>query len=109
MILYNFKEGWFNIFEKKILNILNVFPSTKIETLTRYHGMLRVIFKAESDDIQEIVDAVSYKIERDSARTCEGCGKLSGRRREEYLPEKMCLCWQCYALEVDASLRTNQN
>jgi RNA polymerase-binding transcription factor DksA len=107
MILDKFKLGWINIFEKRIQNILDLFPSTKIETLIRYHGMLRIKFRNEDERVQEIIDAVSFKIERDSARTCESCGKMSGRRREEFLPEKMCLCWQCYALEVDASGENN--
>jgi hypothetical protein len=108
MILYNFKQGWINTFEKRIENVLNTFPSTRIETLIRYHGMLRITFKDDNEQIQEIVDAVSFKIERESAKTCEGCGKMSGRRREEYLAEKMCLCWECYALEVNASGEVNQ-
>jgi hypothetical protein len=68
---------------------------------------LRVKLEAPLDkSIQYIVDCVTYKIERESALTCESCGK-HGKPKIDMLPEKMCLCWKCYALEVDAIMSSN--
>lgn len=103
MILKDFKTGWQEAFEKRIQALVRVFPNVKLTNINRYHGMLRISFQAldNSEDTQYILDCVTHKIERDSARICENCGGY-GIRRDSYLQEKMCLCWKCYALEVDA-------
>ncbi len=103
MILEKFKTGWQKAFEDRIQALLRIFPNIKLTNISRYHGMLRINFQALDNDesIQYIINCVSHKIERDSARICESCGEY-GIRRDSYLQEKMCLCWKCYALEVDA-------
>lgn len=108
MILKEFKTGWQRKFEPRVQHLVNTFPVITVKEVKRFHGMLRITFETLDKDLQYLIDSVSYKIERESSSTCEVCGEWA-RRREEYLPEKMCLCWKCYALEVDAleSRKTN--
>jgi hypothetical protein len=101
MILRNFKTGWVEAFEQKIQTLLTLFPESKVLSIKRHLGMLRIEIEAIDKDRQYVINCVTYKIERESARICEICGKY-GTRRDSYLPETMCLCWRCYALEVDA-------
>lgn len=101
MILENFKIGWKKEFEPKIELLFRLFPDITVASIQRYHGMLKIAMSALDKDTQYVVDCITYKIERESASTCEGCGK-HGIRRDAYLVEKMCLCWQCYVLEVDS-------
>lgn len=110
MILNNFKSGWQDKFEPRVQHLLKTFPVITVKEVKRFHGMLRIKFETLDNDLQYLIDSVSYKIERESCSTCESCGKWA-RRQEQYLPEKMCLCWKCYALEVDAleSRKTNIN
>lgn len=100
MILEKFKLGWKSKFEPKLEMLTRLFPDSTIVTAIRYHGMLKITASALDSDVQYVLDCVTHKIERESASTCEECGK-HGIRRDAYLPEKMCLCWQCYVLEID--------
>ena len=100
MILKKFRKGWQEAFEKRLSAIERVLPDVTLKSAARYKGMLRVKYEALDKDVQMIVDCVTYKIERDSAIVCEGCGKR-GKRTDEFLPEKMCFCWKCHALEVE--------
>lgn len=108
MILKNFKTGWQDKFEERIQHLLTTFPAISVKEVKRFHGMLRIKFETLDKNLEYLIDSVSYKIERESSSTCEVCGKWA-RRQEEYLPEKMCLCWKCYALEVDALESRNTN
>jgi hypothetical protein len=101
MILENFKNGWKKEFEPKLQMLSGLFPDITLVSAVRYHGMLKIVLSALDKDIQYVVDCVTHKIERQSVNTCEECGK-HGIRRDAYLVEKMCLCWQCYVLEVDS-------
>ena len=93
----NIRSAWREKFAGRIKTLHRLFPNIKTEYVKRENGLFKTQFRVASEEDQEIVDAVSYKMERESARTCEECGKY-GRRWEEHLPEKMCLCWQCHAL-----------
>jgi hypothetical protein len=106
ILLKKFGVGWQERFNAIIEELFKVVPDTLLISEERVHGMLRLKFTSNTELTQYIVDAVSYKIERDSSRICEGCGEW-GSRRSEYLPEKKCLCWKCYALEVDAIMSSN--
>jgi hypothetical protein len=103
MILKEFGSGWQERFESRLQDLLTLFPDIELINVERFHGMLRVQFDVPDQRIDYIIKAVSYKIERESAQTCEQCGG-SGRRKEEYLSEKLCLCWKCYAIEIDKIL-----
>lgn len=107
MILKEFKPGWQITFEERIQFLFTLWPDIKLTNINRSHGMLRIKLETLDKQVQYILDSVSYKIERESAHTCEECGNR-GVRREEFLPEKMCLCWKCYALEVDAIEANNK-
>ena len=106
MILKDFGEGWRFKFEERLQAIYKYFPDAELVSAIRYLGMLRIEFKTLDKDAQDILNSITYKIERESTRTCERCGNF-GRRQEEHLPEKMCVCWKCYALIVDELVQNN--
>lgn len=108
MILENFKTGWQKEFEDKIQTLIRLFPGIKIDYVKRHFGMLQIKTSGLDKDTQYIVDCVTYKIERESARLCEMCGSY-GTRRDGYIPEMMCLCWKCYAIEIDSMESRNTN
>lgn len=104
-MLKDYGTGWRNAFEKRIEELLKLFPELRLNSIKRYSAMLRLDFLAPSDDIQYIAKCVAYYIERQSATTCELCGKYGMRRTgDERLPEPKCLCLTCYALELDKAL-----
>lgn len=107
MILKEFGAGWQKRFESKLQDLITFFPDIHLLSVNRFYGMLRIKFQAPTDQMQYVVDAVTYKIERDSAKVCETCGS-PGTRKEEYLSEKLCLCWKCYAIEIDRVMVTQQ-
>lgn len=106
MILKEFKTGWQEAFEHKVQTIFRLFPDTKIISIYKKYGLLKISLRHLDKDIQYVLDCVTYKMERESSKTCEGCGKY-GVRRELHLSEKTCLCWKCYALEVDRNQSEN--
>ena len=102
MILNEFKLGWQNAFEEKLQYLFKLFPNLAVKRIIRFHGMLRVELLALDSDAQYVVNCVTYKIERDSTHVCEECGEWGVRRGTELLPERICLCWKCYALMASA-------
>jgi hypothetical protein len=107
--LDNVGIGWKEKFEDRINKIFKLFSDVKVISYGRDNALLKIKIEVFDQEFQDIVDSVTYKIERESARTCENCGKY-GRRWEEHLPEKKCLCWKCYALEIDTLMQVdNQN
>lgn len=110
MTLETFGTGWYQKFENRLESLKRVFPQVRIERIERFSGMLRIYVSAADPDIDYIAKCVTYKIERDSARTCELCGKAGLRRlRDERLSVGMCLCITCYALELDRILTQHSN
>lgn len=103
-MLNNFGVGWIRTFEKHLDYVTKFLPDISVISVERHKAMLRIKFSAPTEDLQYVLDCVSYKIERESARTCEMCGGLGVRRFSEWLQEPLCLCTTCYALHVDAIL-----
>lgn len=105
MILKNniIGNGWIEKFNPRLEILFKIFPDTIVESIQRFKGMLRIRLIALDKDTQFILDSVTYKIERESAKACELCGK-SGKRitDESYFSEERCLCWKCYAMEIDS-------
>lgn len=106
MTLETFGSGWYNTFENRIELLKRVFSDITIERIERFKGMLRLRLLARNEETQYIVDCVSYRIERESAKCCEECGKYGLRRFDPRLPEAKCLCLKCYALELDKLLQS---
>jgi len=104
MILNKFGTGWKELFEKRLEYVNNVIAPDSIKNIERYRAMLRIKFESLDNDLQYVLDCVSYKIERESAITCERCGSYGSRRLSDLLPEPICLCLTCYTLEVDTIL-----
>ena len=103
-MLDEFGHGWKHKFEQRITSLFKFFPDTTIQEIKRFEGMLRIKLIALDNDAQHILDSVTFKIERESVITCERCG-VHGRRTKSNDPfflEKQCLCWKCYAMEVDS-------
>lgn len=107
MILSKFGTGWQDKFERKISYVFDLFPDAEIESIERVHGLLRIKVKTLDNAIQYVVDCVTYKIERESASTCESCG-VYGLRRDDVFGVKMCLCWKCHALELSQLASHNE-
>jgi len=106
-MLDNFELGWRKTFTPYIECALKSFPNTVVETIQRFEAMLRIKMVGSTPEIQYILDSICYKIERDSVKMCENCGKHGFRRFDEYLPEPKCLCFACYVHEVDGILNNN--
>lgn len=105
--LKSFGKGWQEVFAPKLEILTKMFPTINTITCSRYFGTLRITADGGLDNDQQfVVNCVLYKIERESARICENCG-VKGKQKLEYLSEKKCLCWKCYALEVDAIMSDN--
>lgn len=108
MTLETFGTGWRKEFEHRLESLKKVFPEARIERIERYAAMLRVKIVAPDPDIQYICDSVTYRIERESAKKCEDCGKHGIRRTGDLrLPIPKCLCFTCYALAVNAAVTQN--
>lgn len=104
----NFGIGWRNVFEKHLDYAITSLPETSISRIERYRGMLRIAFETPNAHLQYILDSFSYKIERESAKTCEQCGEYGLRRFDELLEEPMCMCLRCYTLTVDKILNNTK-
>ena len=106
--LKHFGAGWQNAFTPKLEILIRMFPTVNIVSAIRHFGTLRITADGALDNDQRfVVDCILYKIERESATICEGCGKPCRIAKTEHLPEKKMLCWKCYALEVDAIMSDN--
>ena len=103
-MLKEFGTGWSNLFENAIKYAITSLPDVTLTNIERYKAMLRVTFTTSNKDLQYILDCLSYKIERESARTCETCGSYGFRRFSEWLSEPLCLCTPCYVKHVDDSI-----
>jgi len=62
-------------------------------------GMLKL--RAESSDpiIKELIERLQWTFERNSAVTCEYCGRRGFRRK--ILPFWRCLCQPCFIVEAN--------
>lgn len=110
MALETFGTGWRDKFEKRLESLKKMFPELRIERIERFSGMLRISVSALDPDVDYIAKCVVYKIERDSAKTCEMCGKTGLRRlHDEVLTVGQCLCTLCYATELDRILTQHTN
>lgn len=111
MILHNIGAGWKAAFEDKLIQVTQLFPESTIESISNFEGMLRIKFLSLDNSIQYVLDCVAYKIERDSAKICELCGKFGRRTQKEdsFFPQRKCLCWTCYAMEIDSMESHNMN
>jgi hypothetical protein len=111
MVLENYGIGWQTAFESIIQQLLILYPDLTIRSIRRKSGMLEILVDKTLDKPNQfIVDSTMFKIERVSARVCEHCGKRGRRTKNNpYLPEILCLCWACEALETTQVVSTTQN
>ena len=106
-----FGNGWKHKFQDNLLEIVQLFPDITVEYITNFEGMLRIKLTSLDKTIQYMLDCVTYKIERDSAITCETCGKRGRRTQPDdaFFKQRKCLCWTCYAIEIDSMESHNVN
>lgn len=93
-----FESGWYKLIDT-VYTAAEVLPfCAGVQSVERRLGMLSVKYITDnlSDTERYIVDAIAYKIERDSSTVCEVCGKF-GRRRTN-LPTPQPLCTSHYAI-----------
>jgi hypothetical protein len=103
-MLNNFGLGWRNLFESHVEYVKTSMSEVNILSIERYNAMLRIKFETTDEHLQFILDCFAYKVERDSAKTCEFCGEYGFRRFSEWLKEPLCLCTPCYVKHVDSIL-----
>lgn len=103
-MLEKFGKGWRETFTKRLEHLQSVLPDLKYSSIERFNGMLRIKATTNSEDNDYIVKCVLYCIERESAKTCENCGKYGFRKNTDILPVQKCLCLMCYTIEVDNTL-----
>lgn len=86
--------GWSSLLDI-VTNLLDIFADgISIDVIEKRHGMLNIKFKpANSDHLTYLLNSLSYKIERDSARICNVCGSR-GIRRKHLNNDVYCFpCW----------------
>lgn len=99
-VLANIGSGWHTLIEMAYASQNHLPFSTGVDSMERKNGMLSVKFSRGplTDEVQEfILSALEYRLERMSAKLCEGCGQYGIRRTE--LPTIKSLCTRCNALE----------
>lgn len=99
-IINNFGSGWHSLIEKIYAIQNQLVFCDGIYIIERKNGMLSVIFKRTDLTNQEqdfILQSVEYRIERMTAKLCEGCGQYGLRRTD--LPLVQTLCTTCYAIK----------
>lgn len=99
-LLTKVNEGWYSLVEKAHV-ISEIIPFANILDISKNNAMLQILFEPVLDKHQQyVLDCIAYKIERESARLCEDCGKYGVRRLN--LPTIQNLCTACYALKYNA-------
>lgn len=98
------KPGWHKLVDTAYA-VSDLLPFSKIIDITTDHSLLQIHFAEALDkDAQYILDCVTYKIERESAKLCELCGEFGIRRTN--LPVKQCLCTKCYTLQYNTIMES---
>jgi hypothetical protein len=93
------KPGWHKLIDRAYA-IVDLLPFAEISDVTTNHSMLQINFDATLDNSQQyVLDCISYKIERESAKMCEECG-LNGFRRKD-IAHSPCLCTTCYTIQYN--------
>lgn len=96
--------GWNKLIDKANA-ITEKLSFAQIESINTEHGMLKIKFAETLDKIEAyILDCISYKLERESARMCEQCGEFGLRRQN--LPNTKCLCTVCYTLAYNQMMES---
>ena len=91
------KPGWNKLIDK-VYAITELLTFATVAEVNIRHSMLQIIFEPTLDKHQQyVLDCIAYKIERESALTCQDCG-ISGVRRKA-LPGSPNLCTACYAIQ----------
>jgi hypothetical protein len=92
-------KGWLTLIDKAY-TIANKLEYANIISINREHGMLKIKFAQVLDKHEQyVLDSVSYKLERDSVRTCEECGAYAIRRKDIEIIQA--LCTKCYTLKYN--------
>ena len=98
------KSGWHTLIDK-VYAITDVLPFAKIASITFKYSMLQINFETVLDKAQQyVLDSISYKIERESARVCQECGSSGNRRKD--IANSPCLCTTCYTLQYNEMMES---
>lgn len=98
------KPGWHKLIDKAYA-IVDLLPFAEIKDITTNHSLLQIHFDSALDNSQQyVLDCISYKIERESAKICEECG-LNGFRRKD-IPHSPCLCTACYTIQYNEKMES---
>jgi len=98
------KSGWHKLIDKAFA-ITDILPFAKIEYITLKYSMLQIHFESTLDKSQQyVLDSISYKIERESAKVCQECGSSGNRRKD--IANTPCLCTICYTLQYNEMMES---
>jgi hypothetical protein len=100
----NIKTGWHDLLDK-VYAITEILPFAKVLDIRLRYSMLQIIFESSLDKSQQyVLDSIAYKIERESARICQECGKNGNRRKD--IAESPCLCTTCYTIQYNEMMES---
>lgn len=99
------KPGWYGLIDT-VYAISNILGFAKIISITMHHSMLQINFAASLDKAEQyILNSIAYKIERESAKTCEQCGHVGVRRK--LILNTPCLCTVCYTIRYNEIMESS--
>jgi hypothetical protein len=98
------KSGWHDLLDKAY-SVTDQLHFANIVDISTRHSMLQIIFEEPLDNTQKyVLDCISYKIERESAKICEECGNFGVRRKD--IAESPCLCTTCYTIQYNEMMES---
>lgn len=98
IIIENFKKqnpGWNSLLDT-VIQVLEFLPdSVSIQYIEKKYGILKIKFNHQhlNSPLTYAINALSYKVERDSVKVCHICGNR-GSRRKNLNNDVYCFsCW----------------
>ena len=94
-IKVQFEVGWHKLLDKAF-RMVSFIEGAEIKSAVRNNGLLHVYVEAPDPEKQEAAEGVAWKVERLSAKVCEGCGNYGTRRKNLKHPRNYCAT--CFAI-----------
>lgn len=100
----HFGTGWHLLLDKAF-RMVRFIEGAEIRSAKRNFGLLHVYVEAPDQETQEAAEGVAWKVERLSAKVCEGCGNHGVRRKNLRYPFNFCtVCFTKYLDDQDDPL-----
>ena len=100
----HFRSGWGELLDKAY-KMISLVEGAEIRGSKRNFGLLHLYVWAPDELRQLAAEGIAWKIERLSAKVCEGCGKIGRRRTALRFPINFCIdCFTEYLSDIDDPL-----